>query len=35
MSTRRVAATLKLGRTTVLNILQAAGVTSRPQGHKY
>jgi hypothetical protein len=35
MSSRRVAATLGLGRTTVLEILKAAGVDIRPQGRKY
>jgi hypothetical protein len=30
MSSRRVAVTLGLGRTTALEILQAAGVTLRP-----
>jgi DNA invertase Pin-like site-specific DNA recombinase len=35
MSSRRVAATLRLGRTTVLGILKAAGVPLRPQGRKY
>lgn len=35
MSCRRVAATLGLGRTTVLEILKAAGVPVRPQGRKY
>jgi hypothetical protein len=35
MSCRRVAATLGLGRTTVLGILKTAGVDIRPQGQKY
>jgi transposase len=35
MSCRRVADTLGLGRTTVLQILKAAGVELRPQGRKY
>ena len=35
MSCRRVAATLGLGRTTVLQILKDAGVEIRPQGVKY
>jgi hypothetical protein len=35
MSSRRVAATVGLGRTTVLGILKAAGVDIRPQGRKY
>ncbi|MCW2655321.1 MAG: hypothetical protein QOE41_2074 [Mycobacterium sp.] len=35
MSSRRVATTLGLGRTTVLEILKAAGVDTRPQGRKY
>jgi Homeodomain-like domain len=35
MSTRRVAATLGLGRTTVLEILKTAGVEMRPHGRKY
>jgi hypothetical protein len=35
MSSRRVAATFGLGRTTVLEILKSAGVTVRPQGRKY
>ena len=35
MSCRRVADTLGLGRTTVLEILKAAGVEIRPQGRKY
>lgn len=35
MSSRRVAATLGLGRTTVLEILKAAGITLRPRGRKY
>ena len=35
MSSRRVAATLGLGRTTVLEILKDAGVTVRPRGRKY
>jgi hypothetical protein len=35
MSCRRVAATLELGRTTVLGILKTAGVDIRPQGQKY
>jgi hypothetical protein len=35
MSSRWVAATLGLGRTTVLEILKAAGVDTRPQGRKY
>ena len=35
MSSRRVAATLGLGRTTVLGILKAARVPLRPQGRKY
>ena len=32
---RQVAEELELGRTTVLKILKAAGVTIRPQGRKY
>jgi hypothetical protein len=35
MSSRSVAATLGLGRTTVLEILKSAGVDIRPQGPKY
>ena len=35
MSCRRVAAKLGLGRTTVLEILKAAGVALRAQGRKY
>jgi hypothetical protein len=35
MSSRRVAATLGLGRTTLLEILKAAGVDIRPRGRKY
>jgi DNA invertase Pin-like site-specific DNA recombinase len=35
MSSRRVAATLGLGRTTVLEILKAAGISLRPRGRKY
>lgn len=35
MSSRRVAATLGLGRTTVLGILKAAGMPLRPQGRNY
>jgi hypothetical protein len=35
MSSRRVAASLGLGRTTVLEILKAAGVRIRPQGSQY
>jgi hypothetical protein len=35
MSSRRVAATLGLGRSTVLGILKTAGITLRPQGRKY
>jgi hypothetical protein len=35
MSSRRVAATLGLGRTTVLEILKAAGMDIRPQGRKF
>jgi DNA invertase Pin-like site-specific DNA recombinase len=35
MSIRRVAASLGLGRTTVLEILKDAGVTVRPRGRKY
>jgi hypothetical protein len=35
MSSRRVAATLGLGRTTVLEILKAAGVDIRRQGLRY
>ena len=35
MSCRRVAAALGLGRTTVLQILKAAGIEVRPQGRKY
>jgi hypothetical protein len=35
MSCRRVAAKLGVGRTTVLEILKAAGVALRPQGRKY
>jgi len=34
MSSRRVAAMLGLGRTTVLNILKAAGAEIRRQGRK-
>ena len=34
-TSREVAEELELGRTTVLKILKAAGVTVRPQGHKY
>ena len=34
-SSRRVAASLGLGRTTVLEILKAAGVRIRPQGSQY
>ncbi|VBA36271.1 hypothetical protein LAUMK191_01344 [Mycobacterium attenuatum] len=34
-TTRQVAEELALGRTTVLKILKAAGVTVRPQGRKY
>jgi DNA-binding CsgD family transcriptional regulator len=35
MTSRQVASALGLGRTTVLNILKAAGVKIRPQGRKY
>jgi hypothetical protein len=35
MSCRRVAGTVGLGRTTVLQILEAAGVEIRPRGRKY
>jgi hypothetical protein len=35
MSSRRVAVTLGLGRTTVLEILNAADVQLRPRGRKY
>jgi DNA-binding transcriptional regulator LsrR (DeoR family) len=35
MTSRQVAETLALGRTTVLGILKDAGVTIRPQGRKY
>jgi hypothetical protein len=35
MSSRRVAATVGLGRTTVPEILTAAGVAVRPQGWRY
>ena len=35
MSSRRVAATFGLGRTTVLEILNSAGVAMRPRGRKY
>jgi hypothetical protein len=35
MSSRRVAATLGLGRTTVLEIIKAAGITLRPRRRKY
>jgi len=35
MSSRRVAATLGLARTTVLGILKGAGVTLRPRGRRY
>ena len=35
MTSRQVASTLGLGRTTVLEILKAANVTVRPQGRKY
>jgi hypothetical protein len=34
-TSRQVAEDLALGRTTVLKILKAAGVTIRPQGRKY
>jgi transposase len=34
-TSRQVAARFGLGRTTVLTILKAAGVTVRPQGRKY
>lgn len=34
-TSRQVAEELGLGRTTVLQILKAAGVTVRPQGRKY
>jgi hypothetical protein len=34
-TSRQVAEEWELGRTTVLNILKAAGVTVRPQGSKY
>jgi len=35
MTSRRVAVALGLGRTTVLEVLKAAGVEVRPQGRKY
>jgi DNA-binding transcriptional regulator LsrR (DeoR family) len=35
MTSRQVASTLRLGRTTVLEILKAADVAVRPQGHKH
>ena len=35
MRSQRVATTLGLGRTTVLEILKSAGVDIRPQGPKY
>ena len=35
MSSRRVAATLGLGRTTVMEILKVAGVEVRPHGRRY
>jgi transposase len=35
MTSRQVASTLGLGRTTVLEILKAADVAVRPQGRKY
>jgi transposase-like protein len=35
MTSRRVAATLGLGRTTVLGILRDAGVELRPRGRRY
>jgi helix-turn-helix protein len=35
MSSRRVAATLGLGRTPVLEILKVAGVEVRPRGRSY
>jgi len=34
-TSQQVAEELALGRTTVLKILKAAGVTVRPQGRKY
>lgn len=34
-TSREVAETFAIGRTTVLKILKAAGVTVRPQGRKY
>jgi transposase len=35
MTSRQVASTLGLGRTTVLEILKAADVAVRPQGRKH
>jgi transposase len=35
MTSRQVASTLGLGRTTVWNIMKAADVAIRPQGRKY
>jgi hypothetical protein len=35
MTSRQVAETLELGRTTVLGILKDTGVAVRPQGRKY
>jgi hypothetical protein len=35
MTSRQVASTLGLGRTTVLNIMKAADVAIWPQGRKY
>jgi len=35
MTSRQVAKTLGLGRTTVLGILKAAGVVMRPRGCRY
>jgi transposase-like protein len=35
MTSRQVARTLGLGRTTVLKVLKDAGVAIRPQGRKY
>ncbi len=35
MTSRQVAVALGLGRTTVLEVLKAAGVEVRPQGRKY
>jgi DNA-binding transcriptional regulator LsrR (DeoR family) len=34
-TSRQVAKELELGRTTVLKILKAAGLTVRPPGQKY